>query len=264
MPILLAGTVSALAASVAWRTGSLTARATLGAALVGTAVLAGTGWPGAAILAAFFVSSSIVSRLPRPAAGAPVSAGATPPSRNLRQVVANGGVAALGGVIALTDGGLGLWLVTASLAGAAADTWATEIGKAYGGAPRDLITGAPVTPGTSGGITPIGTASGAAGAALVAAAGGLAAGSAALALGSLALGFAAMMIDSLVGFRWQVRYLCVGCNAVCERPRHSCGAPTEYLKGVRWLDNDAVNAVATRSEERRVGKECRSRWSPYH
>ena len=24
------------------------------------------------------------------------------------------------------------------------------------------------------------------------------------------------------------------------------------------------NAAATRSEERRVGKECRSRWSPYH
>ena len=23
-------------------------------------------------------------------------------------------------------------------------------------------------------------------------------------------------------------------------------------------------AVTTRSEERRVGKECRSRWSPYH
>ena len=26
-----------------------------------------------------------------------------------------------------------------------------------------------------------------------------------------------------------------------------------------WFD-----AVTTRSEERRVGKECRSRWSPYH
>ena len=24
------------------------------------------------------------------------------------------------------------------------------------------------------------------------------------------------------------------------------------------------NAIAKRSEERRVGKECRSRWSPYH
>src|SRR5256885_11418198 len=27
---------------------------------------------------------------------------------------------------------------------------------------------------------------------------------------------------------------------------------------------DAGNAEADRSEERRVGKECRSRWSPYH
>ena len=26
----------------------------------------------------------------------------------------------------------------------------------------------------------------------------------------------------------------------------------------------AQKALATRSEERRVGKECRSRWSPYH
>ena len=25
-----------------------------------------------------------------------------------------------------------------------------------------------------------------------------------------------------------------------------------------------IEAVAERSEERRVGKECRSRWSPYH
>ena len=27
---------------------------------------------------------------------------------------------------------------------------------------------------------------------------------------------------------------------------------------------DAKKAAETRSEERRVGKECRSRWSPYH
>ena len=26
----------------------------------------------------------------------------------------------------------------------------------------------------------------------------------------------------------------------------------------------AVGAITMRSEERRVGKECRSRWSPYH
>ena len=29
-------------------------------------------------------------------------------------------------------------------------------------------------------------------------------------------------------------------------------------------DGSGLNVVDTRSEERRVGKECRSRWSPYH
>ena len=27
---------------------------------------------------------------------------------------------------------------------------------------------------------------------------------------------------------------------------------------------EAIELALTRSEERRVGKECRSRWSPYH
>src|SRR3712207_9163701 len=35
--------------------------------------------------------------------------------------------------------------------------------------------------------------------------------------------------------------------------------PDEHL--IRYCDN---RAAAERSEERRVGKECRSRWSPYH
>src|SRR2546425_6670921 len=30
------------------------------------------------------------------------------------------------------------------------------------------------------------------------------------------------------------------------------------------IDNDLKSKYAKRSEERRVGKECRSRWSPYH
>ena len=30
------------------------------------------------------------------------------------------------------------------------------------------------------------------------------------------------------------------------------------------MDREAWRAVIHRSEERRVGKECRSRWSPYH
>ena len=41
-----------------------------------------------------------------------------------------------------------------------------------------------------------------------------------------------------------------------------------YLKELttgKWRAKSHVNVVSTtRSEERRVGKECRSRWSPYH
>src|SRR3989449_11763976 len=32
----------------------------------------------------------------------------------------------------------------------------------------------------------------------------------------------------------------------------------------RWRSGLGLSLVADRSEERRVGKECRSRWSPYH
>ena len=34
------------------------------------------------------------------------------------------------------------------------------------------------------------------------------------------------------------------------------------LKVIRAFQNEKIEL--TRSEERRVGKECRSRWSPYH
>ena len=35
-----------------------------------------------------------------------------------------------------------------------------------------------------------------------------------------------------------------------------------YMRG--WMHNDVGVKLQDRSEERRVGKECRSRWSPYH
>ena len=37
-----------------------------------------------------------------------------------------------------------------------------------------------------------------------------------------------------------------------------------WLEGSHLNHNDLVLVLSVRSEERRVGKECRSRWSPYH
>ena len=38
----------------------------------------------------------------------------------------------------------------------------------------------------------------------------------------------------------------------------------EKLTMAHALEDLGVDIIEARSEERRVGKECRSRWSPYH
>ena len=45
-------------------------------------------------------------------------------------------------------------------------------------------------------------------------------------------------------------------NAVAQR--------TKVTLGITGLSPPRVHIDGERSEERRVGKECRSRWSPYH
>ena len=49
---------------------------------------------------------------------------------------------------------------------------------------------------------------------------------------------------------------------------HSSAYWDLYLFLNEWFNDSPVITVhtsgSTRSEERRVGKECRSRWSPYH
>ena len=42
------------------------------------------------------------------------------------------------------------------------------------------------------------------------------------------------------------------------------GAKLDDLKMAELIDIGGVTLIRARSEERRVGKECRSRWSPYH
>src|SRR3990167_2222514 len=52
--------------------------------------------------------------------------------------------------------------------------------------------------------------------------------------------------------------LALGLNAA------SVGAATAILLAFAWLNGKKQEKRGERSEERRVGKECRSRWSPYH
>ncbi|MGH7580990.1 MAG: DUF92 domain-containing protein [Gemmatimonadales bacterium] len=226
--------------ALAYRAATLTGSGAAAAWLVGTAVLVGSGWEGGGVLAAFFLSSNLVAR------GAPVPSAVDPKGerRDHRQVLANGGVAAAAALLGLRNPGLGHWLLTSALAAATADTWATAFGARSRTPPRLILGGAAVPPGTSGGVTALGSAGGAAGALLVAGTGAVTAGSPALLPVAALVGFGGMLLDSMLGAALQGRFRCEGCGERSEWPVHRCGRPTIHEGGLAWLDNDAVNFSA--------------------
>jgi uncharacterized protein (TIGR00297 family) len=154
------------------------------------------------LLLAFFVLSTLLSRRGT--------------ARNERQVIANGGIAALAALA-----GNWLWFAGA-LAAANADTWATEIGSHSRTSPRLITSWAHVSAGTDGGMTLLGTAGGIAGAGFVAGLSvGLGPGGSGLGLAMrvAVAGIIGMLVDSLLGATVQGK--------------------------IPWMDNDAVNLAAT-------------------
>src|SRR5262245_10294523 len=139
MAIHYAALLSIGIAVLAWRFRALTGDGALAAVAVGTTILAATGWPGFAVLGTFFGSSTLVSRLAATTAKDPTEPG--PEIRDKWQVLANGGFAAIGALADLWIPGLGLWLVTATLAAAAGDTWATSLGALSPRPPKDILSG---------------------------------------------------------------------------------------------------------------------------
>lgn len=243
MPIVLAAALAAAVAFVASLLGALTVRGAAAAALVGTAILWPAGWAGFAVLGAYFVTTTLVSRIAT--AAAPLTDQADRERRDARQVLANGGAAALGALAGLAVSGSGIWLVTLALAAAAADTWATAFGSLSSRPPRDLLRLTPVAPGTSGGVTWFGTSGGFVGAAVVGLVGTVVTGSETIFLAAAAVGGLAMLVDSALGSAVQAGYRCAACDRGTERPIHDCGAATTLTKGVRWIDNDLVNVAST-------------------
>jgi uncharacterized protein (TIGR00297 family) len=210
----------------------------------GALILYGTGWSGGAVLAAFFFSSNLISRAMPPRTTSQLDFKGD--QRDAWQVYANGGPAVLAS-LAPADLDLKLWLVTASLAAAAADTWATSVGAHSRGPTRLLGSSVPVPPGTSGGVTPAGSIGAVLGAMLVSGVGALALGRSSLFAAGTLIGFLGMVLDSYAGSSWQGRFHCVHCDQPSERRVHRCGHLTERRAGVSWLSNDGVNLLATTS-----------------
>lgn len=253
--LLFGSLFSAGVAWLAYRRRSLNKSGAAGAIITGTATVGFGGWSWGLSLVFFFVSSSAFShyreRDKARIAADKFSKGAR---RDIAQAAANGGLATLLAVWhGLTRSPERRDLLQATYAGAlaaaTADTWATELGVLSRATPRSIITGKQVAPGTSGGVTQLGMAA--------ATLGALALGVAFWALErfrrSLAwlppiacfAGLAGSVIDSLLGATLQgIRY-CPICKAETERRVHNCGAETIPTRGLRWLNNDGVNFIAT-------------------
>ena len=246
--LAVGGLVSAAVGLAGWRADALSGRGAVAATVVGTGLSAGSSWRGMTVLATFFVSSSALSRRGH---GDVVAAKGS--RRDERQVLANGGVATLAALVTATASpATTLTLVGGSLAAATSDTWATELGAGSSRAPRLMLSGHAVAPGTSGGVTQRGSLASLAGAlaigvvtgALVAIDNGWRRGVRS-GIGVTVAGVAGSLTDSILGERVQERRRCPECDLATEAQVHTCGATTVVAGGVRGVDNDVVNLVCT-------------------
>ncbi len=241
-----------------WRQ-SLTVSGWLGAVIVGTLTSGFGGWAWGLTLITFFVSSSVLSHYKeeikaRRAAEKFARGG----KRDFVQALANGGPAAL---IALLYGLSGepmllLVMFVGIMATVTADTWATEAGVLSPHPPRLITTGRQVAPGTSGGMTFLGTAASAAGALVI----GLAmvifrSGEQLFAADPLApdwwlipiallSGLSGTLLDSWLGATVQVMYRTPD-GTETERVLGRDGTPHTFARGWHWLNNDLVNLFSS-------------------
>ncbi len=242
---------------VAYHRQSLEKSGVLAAIASGTSIFGMGGWSWGLSLVYFFVSSSLLSHF-RAQEKARVAADkfSKGSRRDISQALANGGLATLFALIfgfsrsprtrRLAKAGF-----TGALATANADTWATEIGVLSASSPRLITSGKPIAPGTSGGVTLLGMAASALGAYSLGfffwAGQGFRKSLAPLPLLSLLSGLVGSCTDSMLGATIQAMYYCPACMSETERRIHRCGTRTEPLRGIRWMNNDVVNFLATAS-----------------
>lgn len=244
----------AIGGLAAWR-GLLSRGGAVAAAAVGAVVFTFGGWAWAVLLILFFVTSSLLSRYREERKAEAAGRMAKGSRRDAGQVLANGGWVAL---LALWHGWQPAdWLFLAAvgaLAAVTADTWATELGLLSPTPPRLITTREAVPPGTNGGVTVLGLLAAATGAFLI----GFVAGLLVLLGGALVMfapgrlslvagvaGLTGSIVDSLLGATVQHTRRCPLCNEETERDIHTCGTATHPWRGWPWLDNDAVNALAS-------------------
>jgi uncharacterized protein (TIGR00297 family) len=245
----LIGLVAAACVGVAaHRARALSGGGAATAALIGTAAVA-AGWDWAAMLILYFVSSTLLSRAGRERKLQRTSGVIEKPGpRDSMQVMANGVVFLVAASFAAFGVGrldLAMAAGAGALAASAADTWATEVGTLVGQVPRSIVNGRPLAVGESGGVTLAGSLASIGGASFIATVAVAAGWPGRVAGAIVAAGIAGSVGDSILGRTLQERRWCDACGKATEMVLHKCGAVTRRVGGIGFIENDAVNFLAT-------------------
>ncbi|WP_423407400.1 DUF92 domain-containing protein [Heyndrickxia sp. MSNUG] len=218
---------------------------TVSAFVTGLFIWSGFGIKGLILLGIFFVTSSLLSKYKQKRKENLGEVHEKGSARDWAQVAANGGTAAIAGLmnILFPDP---VWMLafSISLASANSDTWASELGVLSKSDPISIRGFKKVPRGTSGAISRFGTLAAAAGSLLIAFAANL--------LFNLdldwtvaifVLGLAGSFVDTLLGAFLQAGYQCVECGLHTEKTMH-CSKKTAQLTGHERVNNDAVNFLS--------------------
>jgi uncharacterized protein (TIGR00297 family) len=158
-------------AAAAYAAHSIDTSGAVSAVVIGTVIVAGLGLPAFALMMAFFVLGTAMTKLGYKVKAARGIAQEKGGARGWRNAWANGGVpallAALGAVAPEPLRAAFILAYAAAVATATADTCSSEIGKAYGRRTFLITTLQPVPPGTEGAISLEGTLGAVGGAAAV-------------------------------------------------------------------------------------------------
>jgi uncharacterized protein (TIGR00297 family) len=213
--------------------------------ILGSLIFLGGGLPAWVVLTAFFLSSSALSKAGRKKKARLESLHEKGHTRDAAQAFANAGIGSLAmGIYAFFPWAPLLHIFTGSMAVATADTWSSELGVLSPGAPRSVLSFKRVEPGTSGGVTVLGTAASLAGALLIFASSlvfyrsqGIVGASLEIAVAICLAALAGSFIDSVLGAGAQALYRDDEGN-LTEKPNGN------LVRGISWLNNDVVNLIS--------------------
>ncbi|MEC0239128.1 DUF92 domain-containing protein [Paenibacillus dokdonensis] len=252
MAWFIGGLCALIVAGGAYWKRSLTISGAAAAFIMGT-IYFGAGnllWFG--ILLVFFISSSLLSKFKQVNKSELEKSYAKTGTRDAGQVFANGGAGMLLCILnAMWPHPGWVYVFIGVMAAVTADTWATEWGGLSRRQPRSVLTGKVVAPGTSGGVTLLGSTAAGLGGLMIALFGWLFADLTgmenlfvAFMLAGIAGGLVGAFADSFLGATLQVMYRCDVCGKDVEVLTH-CGQPTRRIRGLHWMNNDAVNFLSS-------------------